>query len=228
MRGGSPGSGAADVTPTRAGAGAPASPGRRQGESERGAAAGASALGPNAAAVRLDDPLRDGEPEAVARRRAPSRRGVLAEQVRQPFGRHPAPLVRDRDGDVRLLADSGDVEGVDSGRGAQRHGAGRAAGQVDPREKASRPRTREVSTTGRASVQMALRVALTNAERQHGYRERRAAGVQPAPAARGRRAGGDARAGNFPPHSREPADEHGPKGDDARMRIMPNTIVAIP
>ena len=49
------------------------------------------ALGPDAAAVRLDEPLADGEPEAVARRRALSRAGVLAEQVRQPLGRDPAP-----------------------------------------------------------------------------------------------------------------------------------------
>ena len=42
-------------------------PGHRQREGERGAAAGARALGPDAAAVRLDETLRDGEPEGTER-----------------------------------------------------------------------------------------------------------------------------------------------------------------
>ena len=58
------------------------------------------------AAVRLDQPLADGEPEAYAGGRAAAGVGVrvLPEQVRPPLGRHPAPLVGDRHGDVRVLA----------------------------------------------------------------------------------------------------------------------------
>ena len=103
MRGGSPGPGAAGETAAGTARGAGLA-GHRQREGERGAAAGAGALGPDAAAVRLDESLRDGEPEAVPRRRALPCAGVLAEQVRQRLGRHPASLVGDRDGDVRVLA----------------------------------------------------------------------------------------------------------------------------
>ncbi len=104
MRGGSPGSRAAGGTAAWPAAAAPVFPRHRNRERDHHAAAGAGAVGPDAAAVRLDEPLRDGEPEAVARRRALPRAGVLAEQVRQPRGRHAAPLVGDRDGDVRVLA----------------------------------------------------------------------------------------------------------------------------
>ena len=99
-------------------------PSTRQREGERRAAAGAGALGPDAAAVRLDEPLRDGEPEAVARLRAPSRRSVLAEQVRQRLGRHAAALVGDRDGDVRVLAHGGDGGRPGGRRGGRRAGEG--------------------------------------------------------------------------------------------------------
>ena len=104
MRGGSPGSGAAEGTAARPSAAAAGLSGHGNRERDRGAPAGAGALGPDAAAVRLDEPLRDGEPEAVAGRGALPAAGVLAEQVRQQLGRHPAPLVGDRDGKVRVLA----------------------------------------------------------------------------------------------------------------------------
>ena len=101
MRGGAPGSAVVVGAAARLGATAPGSPAAG---SERGAAAGAGALRADAPAVRLDEPLRDGEPEAVARRHARPAAAVLAEQVRQQLGRHPAPLVGDRDGDVHVLA----------------------------------------------------------------------------------------------------------------------------
>ena len=115
MRGSSLGPGSAGETAAGTAAEAPASPATGSVKGEHGAAAGARALGPDAAAVRLDEPLRDGEPEAVARLRALSRRGMLAEQVRQSLGRRPAPLVGDRDGDVRVLAQGRHRIGVDSG-----------------------------------------------------------------------------------------------------------------
>ena len=108
MRGGSPGSGARG-TAARPAAEAPAS-GHGNRERDRGAVAGAGALGPDAPAVGLDEPLADGEPEAVARRRAVPAAGVLAEQVRQQLGYHAAPLVGDRDGDVRVLAQGRDPD----------------------------------------------------------------------------------------------------------------------
>ena len=51
--------------------------------------------------MRLDKALADGEPETVARPRAPA--GVLAEQMRQQLGGHAPALVGDRDGDMRVV-----------------------------------------------------------------------------------------------------------------------------
>ena len=92
----------------------PGLPGHGDRERERGAAAGAVALGPDAPAVRLDEPLADREPEAVARRGALSGAGVPAKETRQPLRRHSRPLVGDRNGDVRALVRRRDPDG---GRG---------------------------------------------------------------------------------------------------------------
>ena len=90
-------------------------PGHRQGEGDGGAAPGAGALGPDAPAVRLHQSLADREPQPVAGLRSPP--GVLVEEPRQPFGRHPAALVGDRDRDVGVLARRRDPDGRGFRRG---------------------------------------------------------------------------------------------------------------
>ena len=57
-----------------------------------------SAFRPDAAAVRLDEPLADGESEAVAHSLLAARVRVLAEQVRQLLRRQSAAEVGNRDG----------------------------------------------------------------------------------------------------------------------------------
>ncbi|MCY4636591.1 MAG: hypothetical protein OXG04_19180 [Acidobacteria bacterium] len=111
---------------TRAGAYGLARPGilgHRDGEDEPGALADPTALGADAAAVRLDQPLADDEPEAHAGGRPAAALGVrvLAEQVRQPLGGHAPALVPDRDGDVRA---------VTVGRDPDRGRVGRVPGGV--------------------------------------------------------------------------------------------------
>ena len=66
--------------------------------------AGAGAVGPDAASVRLHQPLADRQPQAMAGPRPLPAASALAKQVRQLFRRHSRPLVGDRDGDVCLLA----------------------------------------------------------------------------------------------------------------------------
>ena len=90
----------------------------REGEGEGRALARAGALGPDAPAMRLHQPLADGEAEAgpAGSAAGPARAGVLLEQPRQQLRRHAPALVGDRDRDMRAVAHRRDPDGRGFGR----------------------------------------------------------------------------------------------------------------
>ena len=97
--------------------------GHRQGEGEPRPPARPAAGRVDAAAVRLDQPLADGQAQPVAPAGRPAvaaRPGVLVEQARQHLRRHAPALVRDGDRHVKPVARRVDADGGGRGRAAGR------------------------------------------------------------------------------------------------------------